>query len=154
MATALCSGGQLHHSHQILKKQSVFHENSLHNNRLPLRLTYKTQLFLFLWVLSPTLVLKTKHNNQMKNSRLILLKFSTLLQNTDPEYKYWTISPTTCSLLCASLASISYRLVDVQQRDGGRVVLYQPHLWWNGHHTGHSEVQQPTTGLLQNTTTH
>jgi len=63
MATVLCSGGQLHHSHKILKKQSVFHENSLHNNRLPLHLTYKIQLFLFFWVLSPTLVLKTKQPN-------------------------------------------------------------------------------------------
>lgn len=46
--------------------QSVFHENSRHSNWLPLRLTCKTQLCLFLWVLSPTLVLKQKQNTTTK----------------------------------------------------------------------------------------
>ena len=44
----------------------------------------------------------------MKNSRLILLKFSTLLQNTDPEYKYWTTSPTTCSFTALCIFGLHF----------------------------------------------
>lgn len=47
----------------------------------------------------------------------------------------------------------TYRLVDVEQRDGGRVVLNKSHLRRHRHHTRHGEVQQPSTRLLQNTTT-
>ena len=39
-------------------------------------------------------------------------------------------------------------LEDVQQRDGGRIVLDQPHLWRDSHDSRNGEVQKSSGGLF------